>query len=178
MTDLSLPVMLGWISQGVSWWLYIRLVSLLFRNARGHGGIETVEGHKICQEFLAEVETHHLRFDQSGYRAGILASERGGFPKRTLVEGESMEMVYFTNATLVNLLVQFKMLGDFSYIVVTLHLLLTTQTLHRFFDRRFRLPILVHFHWCGVFQCLQEPWIWILLLNPILYYYSYGNGLQ
>ena len=38
-----------------------------------------------------------------------------------------MEMVYFTNSTLLNLLVQFKMLGDFSYIVVTLHPLLTTQ---------------------------------------------------
>ena len=39
-----------------------------------------------------------------------------------------MEMVYFTNATLLNLLVQFKVLGYFSYIVVITHYpLLTTQ---------------------------------------------------
>ena len=35
-----------------------------------------------------------------------------------------MEIVYFTNETLSNVLVQYKMLGDVSYIVVTLQLLL------------------------------------------------------
>ena len=38
-----------------------------------------------------------------------------------------MEIVYFTNATLLYLFVQYKMLADVSYIVVTIHPLLTTR---------------------------------------------------
>ena len=53
-------------------------------------------------------------------RAGILANERG-------VSQINMEMIYSANATLLSLLAQYKMLGDVSLIIVTLHLVLSTQ---------------------------------------------------
>ena len=65
--------------------------------------------------------------NQSETRAGTLANERGGFPNKHYLSRKAWRGVYFTNATLLYLFVQYKMLADVSFIVVTLHPLLTTR---------------------------------------------------